>query len=261
MLFQKKFYQLSRTSVFLGFIALFIISLSRCECLNNPTSTTNPTTELSHDEQGDLPPSSEDVSLDDNIIVNIKNSLLKDTINALKLGNKKNLQKDNDTTAQILKLAVKESQNNIPILKYLLQYGKIDINTPNSYGHTVLTEAVYSDRYKPEVVQFLLAQHANPNGPAKELHKGPLTTPIYVAIASSNLDGLKLLVEAGADCNIPCDQHGNRPLHIAATTGRLDIVKYLLQKGAKRGLLNNEGELPYQLTTNEAIKQLLMKGY
>lgn len=52
---------------------------------------------------------------------------------------------------------------------------------------------------------------------------------------------VRILVEAGADINKPCE-HGRTALHMAAAWGHLDIVEYLLEKGADPGLIaDSEG--------------------
>ena len=43
----------------------------------------------------------------------------------------------------------------------------------------------------------------------------------------------------------------------AVQQGHVDIVKYLLENGAKKGLKNNEGKRAIQLTNNNEIKSLL----
>ena len=52
-------------------------------------------------------------------------------------------------------------------------------------------------------------------------------TPLHEA-EIGNLDVVKYLVEKGADVNIP-DENGWTPLHIAAKEGKLDVVKYLVE--------------------------------
>ncbi|MHB9147493.1 MAG: ankyrin repeat domain-containing protein [Candidatus Amoebophilus sp.] len=241
----------------------------QCECAQNPVlppnvpnnSRTSPAANrASPSTSGSGKPTSSSHTtepigdLNDSIISAIQDDLLRDTVKALKAGNKENLQKDNDTTYQVLSAAVREPQNNVLILKYLLEKGKVNVDTPIDYGATVLVEAVASpsDSYKHEVVKSLLENGANPNAPDNYNR-----TPLDWAIFSNNLDAVKLLVEAGGDCNAVCGEYGYRPLHQAAVSKNIDTVKYLLQKGADKGLLNSNGEKPYQCTSDPFIKQLL----
>ena len=56
------------------------------------------------------------------------------------------------------------------------------------------------------------------------------------------LAGVKYLVEvAGADVNSR-DHEGNTALHSAAARGDLEMVKYLVEKGADVTLVNREGQ-------------------
>jgi len=241
----------------------------QCECAQNPilppdlpeNSRTSPADnrESPSTSDPDKPASSSHATepindLNDSIISTIQDDLLRDTVKALKVGNKENLQKGNATIYRILSAAVKEPRNNVPILRYLLERGKVNVDTPIDYGATVLVEAVSDapDSYKHEVVKFLLENGANPNTP-DEYNRTPLDAAIYC----HNLDAVQLLVEAGGDCNAVCGEDGYRPLHQAAFRGNIDIVRYLLEQGADKNLLNNKGKRPYQCAYDPVIKQLL----
>ena len=56
--------------------------------------------------------------------------------------------------------------------------------------------------------------------------------PLHVACSSGHLDLVELLVESGADVDEPYQQRWT-PLHAALTEGRGDIVRFLLDAGAK----------------------------
>jgi ankyrin repeat protein len=136
------------------------------------------------------------------------------------------------------------------------------------FGQSLLEWAVYTNRYKaakalaesgadPNLQSYngtsafihaadinqtsdyvkLLLQHggdpnavANPKPGAVE-NVQQLKTPL-IAAAGSNLESVKLLVEAGADVNYDNDQYQSA-LHEACNFNRIDVVKYLvIEKGA-----------------------------
>ena len=58
----------------------------------------------------------------------------------------------------------------------------------------------------------------------------PHQTPLYKAITEGNIDEIKRLIEEGEN---PCDQdtNGDNALHYAAESGKLEILKYLIDEG------------------------------
>jgi len=65
------------------------------------------------------------------------------------------------------------------------------------------------------------------------------SSPLLAAICSDNKKMISLLLENGADCNIP-DNDGNTPLIKAADRDDDSLVQLLLNKGAKPELHNNQ---------------------
>lgn len=61
----------------------------------------------------------------------------------------------------------------------------------------------------------------------------------------------------GADVNAQ-DKNGNIPLHAAAKGTRIDIVKYLVDKGADVARRNKHRQTPYDVATNHIIRQYLL---
>ena len=62
-------------------------------------------------------------------------------------------------------------------------------------------------------------------------------------------DGLevaRVLVEAGADINLICE-HGRTPLHMAAAWGHLDVVQYLVSRGANTAIRDDLDMTPLML--------------
>ena len=68
-------------------------------------------------------------------------------------------------------------------------------------------------------------------------------TILHKVVQNNNINGVRLLLKAGAKPNIK-DINGNTSLHLAACRGSLNIVKLLLKYGANPNLKDNSGETP-----------------
>lgn len=68
--------------------------------------------------------------------------------------------------------------------------------------------------------------------------------PIHLAIAQGKLDVVNYLVGKGADKNI-ADANGNTPLHLVIPTGDVERVRYLVMLGANVNARNKAGKTPY----------------
>ena len=65
---------------------------------------------------------------------------------------------------------------------------------------------------------------------------------------------IKYFIEKGADINKK-NEEGNTPLHIALKKNYLDIIGILLENKARLDVPNNEGEIPFDLFSNEMKKK------
>lgn len=63
-------------------------------------------------------------------------------------------------------------------------------------------------------------------------------TPLHAAVAAGKTECMRVLIEAGADCEAK-NVYGNTPLHIACLNGHAEAVKGLLEhdiNGTARGM-------------------------
>lgn len=74
-----------------------------------------------------------------------------------------------------------------------------------------------------------------------------------------NLEGVKLLLSLGADCNKQ-GREGWTALHYAASEGYLDIVRYLMRHGANVRLADRNDKFPVEITEDETILKLLLRA-
>jgi hypothetical protein len=81
---------------------------------------------------------------------------------------------------------------------------------------------------------------AGNNSKAKVIADKP-KIDIQAAIISGNLEAVKQHIEAGTDINIKDQMSGSTPLITAATFGRTDIAKALIDGNADLDIKNNEG--------------------
>jgi ankyrin repeat protein len=117
-----------------------------------------------------------------------------------------------------------------------------------------------------ETIRALLARGANPNINAMGFTAFLLAAgvdPSGRGGAAPNTTLLDLMIEHGADVNAqvtgtrtysmrisyhpPPDQEGVSALHAAVQAGRTDLVRYLLDKGANRELVDANGKKPIDL--------------
>lgn len=69
-------------------------------------------------------------------------------------------------------------------------------------------------------------------------------SPLQYACVGENIAIVTLLLDQHADVNMVVE--GNTPLHTACMVGNLEIVKLLCDKGARRDLVNKDGQTPQQ---------------
>ncbi len=89
-----------------------------------------------------------------------------------------------------------------------------------------------------DAVRVLIGGGADVHATAKNSFK---VRPVHAAAASKNLDVLRAVLEAGADPNVP-QQLGFVPLHEAATSGNRAMAELLIAHGADPRQCNESGK-------------------
>jgi ankyrin repeat protein len=136
-----------------------------------------------------------------------------------------------------------------------------------------------------EVVRALLAKGANPNindmgvtpfliaaGVNAGVKGGTGLAAQWSAAPPPNMEVMELLLQHGANVNAqvtgtltyelrisraPSANEGKSALHVAAESGKTDLVRYLLGKGAKTDLKDAEGRKPIELAKAPEVRSLL----
>ena len=80
----------------------------------------------------------------------------------------------------------------------------------------------------------------------------------FQACIDDNLEMVEFLVQRGADVNRG-DNEGWTPLHATASCGFLSIAKFLLDHGANVSSVNNDGELAIDISESDEMEELLQK--
>lgn len=143
----------------------------------------------------------------------------------------------NDIRLSALQVAV--WQGHVDVLTTLAEQG-YDLMTPLSrYRSTALHLAVQRGHH--EMVTFLL-----PIGHAAErvnLRNDFFETPLMLAVKADDIDVVRFLLERGADANLQED-NGNTALHFADEVGNEDIADLLISYGADGSIPNHAGVIP-----------------
>jgi ankyrin repeat protein len=86
-------------------------------------------------------------------------------------------------------------------------------------------------------------------------------TPLHILAWRKDVDGIKTLIDAGADVNA-LGEMDETPLHIAVTNNRIDIAELLLSAGADMNIRCEFGDTPLERARTTGGKMAgLFDGY
>ncbi|XP_060774910.1 protein phosphatase 1 regulatory subunit 12C [Neoarius graeffei] len=83
-------------------------------------------------------------------------------------------------------------------------------------------------------------------------------TALHQACIDGSIEVVAFLLSRGANVN-QVDNEGWTPLHVAASCGNTEIAEYLLQEGACLSLVNCDGDVPLDIAEDEAMEALLQE--
>jgi ankyrin repeat protein len=160
---------------------------------------------------------------------------------------------------------------NMLFVRYLIQNGA-EINPVTKDGITPLHESILSRRASTDLIQLLLAKGAEVNTTFARFGTTPLMeavsdnsivaelllkagalpnardlkgyTPLFYAIPNSHEnEAVNLLMAHGADVH-NLTENKLTSLHLAASSGRLELAKLFLEKGVDINALDEESQTP-----------------
>ncbi len=137
-----------------------------------------------------------------------------------------------------------------------LQQGAVDLLSALGARLDTLHDAVNADDVA-RVVQ-LLAGGADVNA------QGLFGTPLHLAAAKGELAIAVILIDRGADLEVPGEPEGAHPLHTAALNGPTRMVELLIDRGAKVDARDEAGRTPLMIaaafTHTSVARSLLASG-
>jgi ankyrin repeat protein len=122
---------------------------------------------------------------------------------------------------------------------------------PNKKAEMIMKE-VRSDKPNLNLVSDLIVLGANLEWEDED-NEG--FAPLHLAVKLGGVETVRMLIGAGA--NVNAHKWGWTPLHWAAGRGKVEIVRMLIDAGARKDIPNEDGKIPYDLTTNQELKNLL----
>ena len=124
------------------------------------------------------------------------------------------------------KIHVAAESRDIAAVERLLANDPACVNQNDGLGRTPLYFAAWLDQ--PDILSLLLQNGGDPNiGASWKGH----AVPLHVASRNGNTEIVRRLIEAGAKVNIK-DDGGDTPLLLAARSGSAKVVKVLIKAGA-----------------------------
>jgi len=138
----------------------------------------------------------------------------------------------------------------------LLLAAGADVKAANRYGISSLSEAAANFNGSITVLEKLLKAEANPNTVAQNNESVLMT----LALAGS-VDGVKLLLDHGANIDARDASDQETPLMYAVAEGRLPVVKLLISRGADVNIVAHALDLPRRINPTTTLANRYTGGF
>lgn len=149
----------------------------------------------------------------------------------------------------------------VDLIEFLISLSRIDINRVDNKKYCFPPISHALQIHNLDIVKLLLDRGANVNEPSVN-DKNPYNTPLMIAAWSGELDEVKLLVENGACINQQDKGNGFTALIKATYKKNIDVVEYLLSKGADRTICSFERKTALDYAYEKNYKDIIkvLKG-
>jgi ankyrin repeat protein len=152
--------------------------------------------------------------------------------------------------AEMIVGEIKKGEPNLNLINDLIALGaNVNWQNGDNYNYTPLHLAVREESV--EIARMLIDAGAD-----LDVQDKWERTPLHWAAVYGRVEITRMLIDAKADVNVQ-DKWDNTPLHWAAIKGNEEIAQMLIDAGARKDIQNNKGNLPYDLTTNQELQNLL----
>lgn len=179
-----------------------------------------------------IKPTQTDGTLEINLFLAVEQMDFCNCVSLLLDGANPMVQNDQDGKTAIHIAAMK---GDIPILEFLLDHPKSDMNVKDDNDNTPISCAMQEGKNK--IVQYLLDRGADHKIPNKEKK-----TLLHICGEKGNKLLVKHLIEKLNDDLSLCTTSQETVLHFAASNQHLDVVKYLIEREQmeRKALMKNE---------------------
>lgn len=153
----------------------------------------------------------------------------------------------------------------LALVSALVETFEADVEIANKDGHTALHLAAFNGRLS--VVKYLLEHGASSHGMLSPPPSPPSSSdaenppppcghgqsPIHLACVNGHVEVVRFLVERGAKMEAT-SKLGATALHYAAENGRFAVVKYLVECGANLAAADADGKTPLDKIREDRYK-------